>query len=130
MNKATTKTAMTMILNFVGMVNSIPAMLETIALLHPVCVAVGTLIFIIVGVELVGVVVHACVVSIVVWIHAVAAIIVGCSAHLNSPILKLMAGHSGLDDLISGQIQGCLWYISKCVFIRLTAKSKPCIAPS
>lgn len=63
---------------------------EAIALVH-VSVGAGALISIIVGVELVAVVVHACVVSIVVWIHAVTAIIVGCSAHLNSPILKLVA---------------------------------------
>lgn len=114
---------------FVGMVNSIPTMFEAIALVHFVSVGVGALISIVIGVELVGMVVHAGVVSIVVWIHAVAAIIVSGSAHLNSPILKLMAGHIGLDDLISGQIQGCLWYISRCVCIGLTATSKPCIAP-
>jgi hypothetical protein len=41
---------------------------------------------------LVGVVVHACIVGIVVWIHAVTAIVVGCSAHLNSPMVRLMSG--------------------------------------
>jgi len=73
---------------FERMVDSISTMLEAITLVYLVSIRIGPLVSIIIGVELVGVVVHACVVSIVVWIHAVTAIIVGGSAHLNSPILK------------------------------------------
>jgi hypothetical protein len=112
------------------MVASISAMLETITFVHLVSFRIAPLISLIVGVELVGVVVHACVVSIIVWIHAVTAIIVGGSTHLNSPILKLMSGNNCLNNLMAEKTQGCLWYISRWIGIRLTAKSKPCIAPT
>lgn len=43
--------------------------------------AVGTLVGVVVGVELVRVVVHAGIVRVVVWIHAVAAVIIWGTAH-------------------------------------------------
>lgn len=74
---------------FECMLDSIASMLEAIALVHLVSICIASLISIMIGVELIGVVVHASVVSIVVWIHAVTAIIVSASAHLDSPIFEI-----------------------------------------
>ena len=103
-------------------VNLISAMLEAITLVHLVTISIASLISIIIGVELVGIIVHACVVSIVVGIHAVTAIIVGGSAHLYSPILRLMFGKSCFNDLVSRQIQGSSSCINRRIGICLTAK--------
>jgi hypothetical protein len=92
---------------FECMVDSISAMLEAITLVHLVSISIGPLISIIIGVELVGVVVHTGIVSIIVWIHAVTAIIVGGSAHFNSPILKLMSGNNCLNNLMAEPTQEC-----------------------
>lgn len=40
---------------------------------------------VVVGIELVGMVIEAVVISVVVWIHAITAVVIGCSAHHGSP---------------------------------------------